>query len=67
MFVRLIGRNGAFNTATAPQNGPPYSARIRVPLGGIRGIQMGLRGWAVTRPAGTQLQCCSRSRTTLCI
>jgi hypothetical protein len=51
MFVRLIGRNGAFNTATAPQNSPRYSAWIRVPLGGIRGIQIGLRGWAVT-PTG---------------
>ena len=52
MFVRLIGRKGASNTATAAQDGPPYTARVRVPRGGIRGIQIGLRGWAVT-PSGS--------------
>jgi hypothetical protein len=52
MFVRLIGRNGAATSATAPQkHGPPYSARIRVPLGGIHDIQLGLHGWAIT-PSG---------------
>jgi hypothetical protein len=52
MFVRLIGRGNASTTATAPQNGPPYSVRIRVPRGGIRNIEVGLHGWAST-PTGT--------------
>ncbi len=52
MFVKLIGRSGASTTATAPQeHGPPYSAHIRVPRGGIRNIQVGLHGWAFT-PTG---------------
>ena len=52
MFVRLIGRNGVSSSATAPEkHGPPYTARIRVPLGGIRNIQLGLHGWALT-PTG---------------
>jgi len=51
MFVRLVGRNGASTTATAPQHGQPYSVRIRVPRGGIRNIQVGLHGWALT-PTG---------------
>jgi hypothetical protein len=47
MFVTLRGRNGASAVATAPQtHGPPYSARIRVPLGGIRAIRFGLHGYS---------------------
>ncbi|HZR95855.1 MAG TPA: hypothetical protein VFA56_09170 [Gaiellaceae bacterium] len=45
MVVRLIGRNGASTTAVARENaGPPYSARLRVPAGGIRGVRFGLAG-----------------------
>lgn len=52
MFVRLVGGDGASTTAAAPQvYGPPYSVRIRVPAGGVRDIQIGLRGWALT-PSG---------------
>jgi hypothetical protein len=47
MLVTLRGSNGASAVATAPQtHGPPYSARIRVPLGGIRAIRFGLRGYS---------------------
>lgn len=45
MFVRLIGK-GAVKTAFTRQFGPPYRARIRVPRGGIRGIKLGLMGYA---------------------
>jgi hypothetical protein len=52
MFARLVGRNGTSTTATATQvHGPAYSVRIRVPRGGIRNVQVGLHGWALT-PAG---------------
>jgi hypothetical protein len=45
MFVRLVGRDGSSTTAGAMQAvGPPYSARIRVPRGGIRRIRFGLMG-----------------------
>ncbi len=45
MFVRLDGRAGTSTTATAREAvGPPYSARIRVPSGGIRRIRFGLGG-----------------------
>jgi hypothetical protein len=45
MFVRLVGAKGASTTATAREAaGPPYSARIRVPRGGIRAIRFGLAG-----------------------
>jgi hypothetical protein len=45
MFVRLVGRAGSSTTGTATQNaGPPYSARIRVPRGGIERIRFGLAG-----------------------
>ncbi len=45
MFVRLIGARGASTTALSQQaEGPPYSARIRVPRGGIRAIRFGLAG-----------------------
>src|SRR5258706_4078885 len=52
MFVKLVGRSGPSTTATAPQtHGPPYSVHIRIPPGGIRNIQIGLHGWALT-PSG---------------
>jgi hypothetical protein len=52
MFVKLVGASGASTTATArQQHGPPYSAQIRIPTGGIRSIQIGLHGWAFT-PTG---------------
>jgi len=44
MFVRLLGRDGASTNATAQQYEPPYHVRIRVPVGGIRGIRFGLMG-----------------------
>lgn len=45
MFLRLFGRGGASTTAAAMQTtGPPYSARVRVPRGGIRRIRFGLMG-----------------------
>jgi hypothetical protein len=44
-FVRLQGVDGAATSATASQKeGPPYSARIRVPRGGIHLIRFGLMG-----------------------
>jgi hypothetical protein len=52
MFVKLVGRSGPSTTATAAQeHGPPYSVQIRIPPGGIRNIQIGLHGWALT-PSG---------------
>jgi hypothetical protein len=45
MFVRLVGRGGASTTALARENvGPPYSARLRVPTGGIRAVRFGIAG-----------------------
>jgi hypothetical protein len=45
MFVRLVGPKGASTTALAREDvGPPYSARIRVPRGGIRAIRFGIHG-----------------------
>jgi hypothetical protein len=45
MFVRLVGRGGASTTAPASENpGPPYSARVRVPRGGIRMVRFGVEG-----------------------
>ena len=45
MFVRLVGPGGASTMALARENGgPPYSARIRVPRGGIRLIRFGVAG-----------------------
>ncbi len=55
MFVKLVGK-GASTLAYANQalhSGPPYSARIRVPRGGIRAIRFGIMG-TVTTPAGSQ-------------
>lgn len=43
MLVRLIGRGGASTTALAKENvGPPYSARLRVPRGGILAVRFGI-------------------------
>jgi hypothetical protein len=50
MFVRLIGK-GTATTAFSQQFEPPYRARVRVPRGGIRGIEVGLMGYSRTRPA----------------
>jgi hypothetical protein len=45
MFVRLVGRGGASTIAMARENaGPPYSARVRVPQGGIRLVRFGVAG-----------------------
>jgi hypothetical protein len=45
MIVRLVGRRGASTTALARENaGPPYSARVRVPRGGIRAVRFGIAG-----------------------
>ena len=45
MFVRLIGRGGASTTAQSRESvGPPYSARVRVPPGGIRAVRFGVSG-----------------------
>src|SRR3954447_11002007 len=45
MLVRLVGRGGASTTALARENvGPPYSARVRVPSGGIRAVRFGISG-----------------------
>ncbi len=45
MFVRLVGPGGASTMALARENGgPPYSARIRVPRGGIRLLRFGVAG-----------------------
>jgi hypothetical protein len=56
MFTTLVGAHSPRTTAAAAQTHGPYSVRIRVPIGGIRHIQIGLRGFAVeangtTRPA----------------
>lgn len=45
MFVRLVGPGGASTVALARENvGPPYSARVRVPRGGIRLARFGVAG-----------------------
>src|SRR5579872_515574 len=45
MFVRLVGSWGASTTAMSRENaGPPYSVRVRVPRGGIRGVRFGVAG-----------------------
>jgi hypothetical protein len=51
MFVRLVGRGGAWTRATAPQYEPPYKVRVRVPAGGIRTIRFGLMGTSCS-PSG---------------
>src|SRR4051812_7534217 len=45
MFVRLTGRGGVSTIAQAGEiAGPPYSARVRVPRGGIRLVRFGVAG-----------------------
>jgi hypothetical protein len=45
MVVRLVGAAGISTTAVARENiGPPYSARMRVPVGGIAAVRFGLAG-----------------------
>jgi hypothetical protein len=45
MFVRLVGPGGASAVALAREAaGPPYSARVRVPSGGIRLARFGVAG-----------------------
>ena len=45
MLVRLVGRDGASTTALAREDvGPRYSARVRVPRGGIRAVRFGIAG-----------------------
>jgi hypothetical protein len=45
MFVRLLSRTGAdATTAFAAESAGRYSARARVPSGGIGGVRLGLRG-----------------------
>jgi hypothetical protein len=45
MFVRLIGPGGASTVALAREEaGPPYSARVRVPKGGIHLARFGVAG-----------------------
>ena len=45
MMVRLVGPGGASTTAQSRENvGPPYSARVRVPTGGIRMVRFGIAG-----------------------
>jgi hypothetical protein len=45
MFVRVLSRTGAAaTTGFAPQSSGRYSARVKVPQGGIGGVRMGLRG-----------------------
>jgi hypothetical protein len=54
MFVRLIGKGDSTRAYAnqAVRDGPPYSTRIRVPLGGIRAIRFGVMGTSST-PTGT--------------
>jgi hypothetical protein len=47
MFATLVGARGAVATATARQSQGSYSVRIRVPVGGIQGIRIGLLGFAM--------------------
>lgn len=44
MLVRLVGLGGGSTTALARETvgGPPYSARVRVPRGGIRTVHFGI-------------------------
>jgi hypothetical protein len=49
MFVRLVGRGTSVTAAAMQSAGPPYSARIRVPRGGIRRVRFGLMGTSCRR------------------
>lgn len=54
IFLRLLSATGAA-ARTAPAHGASghYAATVRVPEGGIRAIQIGIRGWS-TGPNGTR-------------
>jgi len=56
MFVRLIGAPGVRpRMVFAHGDHGRYRALVRVPRGGLRGVELGLRGWATdargTRPS----------------
>jgi hypothetical protein len=54
MFVRLVSPvRGASTKVYAQGLDGRYHATVRVPRGGIRGIQLGLRSW-VSDPSGTR-------------
>jgi hypothetical protein len=53
MFVKLIGPRGNATAGWAsrvgerhPPKGPPYVAKVRVPVGGIERIRFGLMGFS---------------------
>ena len=53
IFVRLLSRSYApAQTALARGTTGGYVATVRVPKGGMRGIQIGIRGWS-SGPNGT--------------
>jgi hypothetical protein len=53
IFVRLLGHPGVpAHTAFAHGTTGGYAATVRVPQGGLRGIQIGIRGWS-NGPTGT--------------
>ena len=45
--VSRCGRR-AFTVPAAERRGGGYSARVKVPRGGIRRLRVGLRGWRIT-------------------
>jgi len=52
IFARLLGDAGApVETATAHGSHGRYEANLKVPRGGIHGIQIGIMGWS-TGPSG---------------
>jgi hypothetical protein len=54
IFVRLLGRSRAgAQTALAHGTTGRYAATVRVPKGGIRGIQIGMPSWS-SGPNGTR-------------
>ena len=54
IFVRLLSASGAgAETAFARGTAGHYSATVLVPKGGIRDVQIGIRGW-VSGPTGTR-------------
>ena len=54
IFVRLLSASGAgAETAFARRQAGRYAATVPVPKGGIRDIQVGIRGW-VSGPTGTR-------------
>jgi len=54
IFLRLLSATGApARTAFAHGTAGRYAATVRVPEGGIRAIQIGIRGWS-SGPNGTR-------------